>query len=158
MPIMNTIRGLFGRTTETPVDTNPVINVENVLVVNTEVVEIPNTIPTVEIVTNESTVSEEVLEQIPTEIPMEEPAEPEIELPVLEEALPVKKKRINLNKLAETIVKTEGLGENLSIAQVKEMLGILGNHWREIGDEKALIEFETIKEKAGLKSNHRKVK
>lgn len=150
MPIMDTIKGLFGRQSETPIDTTPVINVENVLVVNTEVVEIPNTIPTVEIVTSESIETEEQTE-------VEEIIEPEIETPI-EQAVTVKKKRINLNKLAETIINEEGLGENLSIAQVKEMLGILGNHWREIGDEKALIEFETIREKAGLKSNHRKVK
>jgi hypothetical protein len=56
---------------------------------------------------------------------------------------------VNLNDLAAELTAAEGLKESVSIAQVKELLGILGRRWREAPPKQALDEFLAISERAG---------
>lgn len=59
---------------------------------------------------------------------------------------------INLNKLAVAICEKEGGKANLTIAQVKDVLAAMGEHWRTVAPEVAASEYAAIVERAGLKS------
>ena len=63
----------------------------------------------------------------------------------------------NLNTLAEELTHVEGLAEELSIAQIKEILSILGIRWRTMRENEAFQEFRAILEKAGKYSKHIKI-
>jgi len=54
-------------------------------------------------------------------------------------------KNLNLNELAVYIAEAEAGKEEISIAQIKEIINILGNRWKSMDEEDALIEFELIK-------------
>lgn len=62
--------------------------------------------------------------------------------------------RINLNEIMRELAKKEGLTQNQPVAQVKEVIALLGLRWREMSDEQAQAEFEAIKNRAGLNSRH----
>lgn len=52
---------------------------------------------------------------------------------------------LNLNELAVYIAEAEAGKEEISIAQIKEVINILGNRWKSMDEEQALREFELIK-------------
>lgn len=52
---------------------------------------------------------------------------------------------LNLNELAVYIAEAEAGKEEISIAQIKEVINILGNRWKSMDEEEALREFELIK-------------
>lgn len=57
--------------------------------------------------------------------------------------------RANLNKLAREITLVEGLEKSISIAQVKEVLGILGERWRDGTVEQMAAEVSALVSRAG---------
>ena len=57
--------------------------------------------------------------------------------------------QVNLNDGAAQIAATEGLLESVSIAQVKELLGILGRRWRKVSPAQAFDEYAAIVDRAG---------
>ncbi len=59
---------------------------------------------------------------------------------------------VNLNKLADALTDLEGGKTNLTIAQVKDVIAALGEHWRGVLPEQAAAEFAAIIAKAGLRS------
>jgi len=54
-------------------------------------------------------------------------------------------KNLNLNELAVYIAEAEAGKEEISIAQIKEIINILGNRWKLMDEKEALKEFELIK-------------
>lgn len=69
-----------------------------------------------------------------------------------------KKAVTNLNILANELTYVEGLAEDLSVAQIKEILAILGIRWRTMSEHEAFKEFQAILNKAGKYSRHIKLK
>lgn len=63
--------------------------------------------------------------------------------------------RVNLNDLVRDITLQEGLEQRQSVAQVREIVGILGHRWRSMSDEEFQQEADCIRERAGLRSQHR---
>lgn len=63
--------------------------------------------------------------------------------------------RINLSEMAREITLKEGLEQRQSIAQVREILGIIGDRWRNMSDEEFLQEANCIRKRAGINSAHR---
>jgi len=60
------------------------------------------------------------------------------------------KKNINLNELASNI-RSEDRGEqNLSLTDVKEIIGILGDRWRNMHSQEFLDEVVAIYNRAGI--------
>jgi hypothetical protein len=59
---------------------------------------------------------------------------------------------VNLNNLAKTLAVQEGGNVNLTIAQIKDTIAALGQHWRDCDPEVAAAEFAAIVERAGKKS------
>lgn len=57
--------------------------------------------------------------------------------------------QVNLNDVAAQIAAEEGLLESVSIAQVKELLGILGRRWRTVSPAQAFDEYAAIIDRAG---------
>jgi len=57
---------------------------------------------------------------------------------------------VNLNTLANEIAAEEGLLESVSVAQVKEILGILGRRWRGMDTVESDLEYRAIIDRAGL--------
>lgn len=62
---------------------------------------------------------------------------------------------MDLNVLAEEITSAEGLKTPVSIAQIKEIIGIFGDRWRNMCLEDAENEFYTIRNRAGLRASPR---
>jgi hypothetical protein len=60
--------------------------------------------------------------------------------------------RINLKNLAKDIAAEEGLKEQVSIAQITEIIGILGRRWRGMPTDTTLAEVSAIIERAGMQS------
>lgn len=65
---------------------------------------------------------------------------------------------VDLNELAVAITKEEGLSLSLSVAQIKEVLAILGRRWRSMPPEEAALEIMAIVERGGAESEHTKDK
>lgn len=63
----------------------------------------------------------------------------------------------NLNKIAVDITRREGKLQNMTIAQVKEIIAVIGMRWREMPFGDVLREVAAIYEKAGM-SNEGEVK
>ncbi|MEX0598074.1 MAG: hypothetical protein WD512_16420 [Candidatus Paceibacterota bacterium] len=63
---------------------------------------------------------------------------------------------INLKTLVEEITKQESLQKQSSVAQIAEIIAIMGIRWRSMSKVAALEEFEAIVERAGLQSEHNK--
>lgn len=63
--------------------------------------------------------------------------------------------RTNLNDLASDIATAEGLEQSVGVAQVKEILGILGERWRGMHDVDVIAEVRCITARAGTDSAHR---
>lgn len=61
----------------------------------------------------------------------------------------------NLNTIAEEVTAAEGLKTSVSIGQVKEIIGIMGDRWRNMPIDKAQAEFAAIITRAGLRSQAR---
>lgn len=68
-----------------------------------------------------------------------------------------KKAVTNLNILANELTYVEGLAEELSVGQIKEILAILGIRWRSMSEDEAFKEFQAILKKAGKYSKHIKL-
>jgi hypothetical protein len=64
--------------------------------------------------------------------------------------------RVNLRETATYIARQEGLGKKVPIAQIAEILGILGDRWRNMSSVDVLREVACIVERAGMRSEHRK--
>lgn len=62
---------------------------------------------------------------------------------------------MNLNTLAEEVTSAEGLKDPVSIAQVKEIIGVFGDRWRNMPLEEAEHEFLSIRSRAGLRAQPR---
>lgn len=62
----------------------------------------------------------------------------------------------DLRALASEIAEKEGLGASVNVAQVAEIIGIIGARWRSMPEQEALTEFRSIRERAGVRSQHRK--
>jgi hypothetical protein len=56
---------------------------------------------------------------------------------------------VNLNDLARDLTLVEGKDNSVGIADVKEILAVLGDRWRSMPEEQALEEFRAIIERAG---------
>jgi len=56
---------------------------------------------------------------------------------------------VNLRVLAAELTKDEGGRESMPIAQVTELLGVLGRRWRAVGADQAAREFTAIVRRAG---------
>ena len=69
-----------------------------------------------------------------------------------------KRATTNLNILANELTYVEGLAEELSVGQIKEILAILGIRWRSMSEDEAFKEFQAILKKAGKYSRHIKLK
>ena len=64
--------------------------------------------------------------------------------------------RTNLRELASDIARTEGLSQSSGGApQVQEILGIMGERWRQMKWRDVWKEVRCIRERAGLRSQHR---
>lgn len=63
-------------------------------------------------------------------------------------------KKVNLKNLIVEITEAEGLNQLSNVAQVSEILALLGKRWRDMGREEALLEFDAIFDRAGKQSNH----
>lgn len=61
---------------------------------------------------------------------------------------------VDLNVLAAELTKYEGLGKSINIAQVKELLGVIGYRWRNMTDDQVHEEINSIITKAGIHSKH----
>lgn len=61
---------------------------------------------------------------------------------------------INLNELAKEITLLEGKSESINIAQVKEMIAILGNRWRAMEMNEVIEEVNAIRDRAGTKATN----
>jgi hypothetical protein len=55
---------------------------------------------------------------------------------------------VDLNEFAKEITLIEGKKQSISIAQVKEVIKILGDRWRDMVEPDAIIEFQMIREGA----------
>ena len=65
--------------------------------------------------------------------------------------------KTNLNTLAQELTVAEGLGQSLSIGQVKEVLALLGIRWRNMPMEDAMAEISCLMERGGKLSEHKLV-
>ena len=63
--------------------------------------------------------------------------------------------RANLNLLAFDIARQEGLRRGIGIAQVKEVLALLGIRWRNMDLESAMIEINCLLSRGGKLSEHK---
>lgn len=63
--------------------------------------------------------------------------------------------QINLNALTREVALAEGLGQGVGVAQVREIIGILGHRWRNMPAAQAQAEVHCIMQRAGLRSAHR---
>lgn len=63
-------------------------------------------------------------------------------------------RKTNLNTLARDLTLNENLKKSLSIAQVKEILALLGLRWRNLPTEDFLFEVDLILKNAGKSSQH----
>jgi len=60
----------------------------------------------------------------------------------------------NLNRMASELAEVEGLKEPISVAQVKEVLGCLGERWRQNPDKADVQEeIAAILKRAGKRSS-----
>lgn len=57
----------------------------------------------------------------------------------------------NLNKLVLEIITKEGKKEQVTIAQVREIIGVMGQRWRDMKTHDVLREVASICEKAGTR-------
>jgi hypothetical protein len=62
--------------------------------------------------------------------------------------------KVNLNTIVNELTRAEGLKKRQSVAQMKEMIGLLGTRWRNMTEEEYLQEASCIRERAGLLSEH----
>ena len=66
--------------------------------------------------------------------------------------------RTNLNKLASQLARCEGLSQSVGgTPQILEVLGLLGERWRNMEVREIVQEVLCIYERAGKRSQHRKV-
>ena len=64
--------------------------------------------------------------------------------------------RANLNQLATEIAIQEGLSFGVGVAQVKEILALLGIRWRNMPLEDAMVEINCLISRGGKLSEHKK--
>jgi hypothetical protein len=57
--------------------------------------------------------------------------------------------RVNLRDLSASITRAEGLKRSVSVAQVSEIIGLLGAHWRAVPSEQMAAEIDAIVSRAG---------
>ena len=58
---------------------------------------------------------------------------------------------MNLNELAKEIATAEGKKVEVNIAQIKEILGVLGKRWRDMNIDDFYDEAHLIRNKAGMR-------
>lgn len=63
---------------------------------------------------------------------------------------------MDLNKLAKELTEMEGLKESCTVAQVKEIIALLGIRWRTMDYSVVMTEVEAILQRAGNQSQHQK--
>lgn len=56
---------------------------------------------------------------------------------------------VNLNDLARDLTLMEGKEKSLNIGDTKELLAVLGERWRGMSVDAALLEFAAIRDRAG---------
>lgn len=61
----------------------------------------------------------------------------------------------NLNDIASELATAEGLGKSVGVAQVKEILGLLGARWRDLTPGETLAEVCCLVQRGGKRSSHR---
>lgn len=66
-----------------------------------------------------------------------------------------KRQVTNLQELASDLAREEGLGKSIGVAQMAEVLGLLGERWRGMSQIEILVEVSCIRDRAGLRSAHR---
>ncbi len=64
--------------------------------------------------------------------------------------------KANLNELAADISRQEGLARGVGVAQVKEVLALLGIRWRNMPLEDAMIEINCLVTRGGKLSEHKR--
>lgn len=63
---------------------------------------------------------------------------------------------VDLNEFAQTLSKAEGLKKRVPLTQVKELLGLLGDRWRELPEEQVKAEIAAVINRAGLRGGNDK--
>lgn len=69
--------------------------------------------------------------------------------------LNAKRQATNLQELASELARQEGLGKSIGVAQMAEVLGLLGERWRGMSHIEVMGEVSCIRDRAGLRSAHR---